>query len=488
MISILGLGPGSIESLTLGAVEILKKANKVYLRTEKHPTVAFLRSSNIEFTTFDDRYESYNSFDEVYESIAHTLIEEYKLCGDIVYAVPGHPLVAEKSVGLLIELCSEQKIPYEIKPAVSFIDSIMESLRIDPIEGIKIIDAFDLANQLPDRRTGIIITQMYNKLISTEVKLWLLKFYEDDAKVFFVRAAGVSEMETIREIPIYELDRQEDIDYLTSVYIPKNCGKKKDFYNLLQIMDTLRGDNGCPWDKEQTHESLKRYIIEESYEVVDAIENDDEDGIIEELGDVLFQIIFHARLGQEEGYFDINDVINGVCDKMILRHPHVFGNVEANTSNEVSVNWDKIKKEEKGFETYTEELKHVAKSLPALIRAEKIQKKASKVGFDWDKVEDAADKVLEELNEVKDVYKGNNMAKITEEVGDLIFAVVNVARFLDIDPEFALNYTIDKFVNRFEYIEETALSKGLHIEEMSLGEMDALWSQAKIFCTKNKKS
>lgn len=479
MIKIIGLGPGDKSALTLGAVETLKSGENIFLRTFKHPTVQYLDDINIVYNTFDDKYENSKSFEEVYNSIAEELIIAHSKYKQIVYAVPGHPLVAEKSVSILIEKCKSLNIEYELLPAVSFVDAIMESLKIDPIEGIKIIDAFDINNQLLDKRSGIIITQVYNKFIASEIKLALLDYYKDDTKIYFVRAAGVKDLEIVREIPLYELDRQEEIDYLTSIYIPKDLNNNKDFYDLLEIMKTLRGEDGCPWDREQTHESLKKYLIEESYEVIEAIENKNDDMLIEELGDVLLQVMFHAEIGNEEGFFNINDVIQSICNKMIERHPHVFGEADVENSNEVLNNWDKIKKKEKGFKTYTEEMKHIAKILPALIRAEKVQKKAAKVGFDWDKIEDAFEKVKEEFYEVKDVYKNNNREKILEEVGDLIFSVVNVARFLDIDPEFALNYTIDKFINRFDHIEQTAINKGLKLENMTLQEMDLLWEEAK---------
>jgi len=478
MIKIMGLGPGAKDALTIGALEVLKSASRIYIRTEKHPTVDYIRTLGIDFVTFDDKYEAGTSFDEVYDLIAQNLLSEQAKYGDIVYAVPGHPLVAERTVTILIKLCDEQNIEYEILPAVSFIDAMMESLKIDPVSGLRIIDSFDLKNQIGDRRSGVIITQVYNKLIASEVKLWLSQYYEDDSEIYFVRAAGVKGIEVIRKIPIYEIDRQTDIDYLTSLYIPKNT-KSKDFNDLLEIMDILRGAEGCPWDKEQSHESLKKYLVEECYEVLEAIDEKNDDMLIEELGDVLLQVVFHAKIGKEQGYFNINDVIAGICNKMIHRHPHVFGTETINTSEEVLTTWDKIKRDEKGFETYTEELKHVGKNLPSLMRAEKVQKKASKIGFDFDKVESAMDKVIEELKEVKDVYKSNNKAKILEEIGDLFFSVVNVARFLDIEPESALHCTIEKFIKRFDYMEKVSLERGMKLEEMSLNGMDSLWNEAK---------
>ena len=479
MLKIMGLGPGAYEALTIGALKELKNNKNIYFRTEKHPTVDFLKDEGIKFESYDHAYEKYDSFDDVYKYIAEDLITKIKDDEDLIYAVPGHPLVAEKSVVNLIGLCKENNIQYEVLPAVSFVDAMMEALQVDPIEGVKIIDAFDMKNQILDKRVGTIITQVYNNFIASEVKLRLLEGYEDDTEIIFVRAAGVEGLESIRKIPLYELDWQEDIDYLTSIYIPKDLGNKKDFQDLLDIIETLRNPGGCPWDREQTHESLKSALLEECYEVIDAIENEDEDALIEELGDVLLQVVFHASIGKEDGYFDIMDVIGGISNKMINRHPHVFGNEEANTSEQVLVNWDEIKKEEKGIKTLTEEMQNIAKSLPATTRAYKVQKKAKKVGFDWDDVNCAMDKVKEELNEIKEVYNCEDKSIIEGEVGDLLFACINVARFLEIDGELALDKTIKKFINRFSYIENEAIKNNKNLKDMTLEEMDKLWEEAK---------
>ncbi|GAA0087509.1 nucleoside triphosphate pyrophosphohydrolase [Clostridium perfringens] len=479
MLKIMGLGPGAYEALTIGALKELKNNKNIYFRTEKHPTVDFLKDEGIKFESYDHAYEKYDSFDDVYKYIAEDLITKIKDDEDLIYAVPGHPLVAEKSVINLIELCKENNVQYEVLPAVSFVDAMMEALQVDPIEGVKIIDAFDMKNQILDKRVGTIITQVYNNFIASEVKLRLLEGYEDDTEIIFVRAAGVEGLESIRKIPLYELDWQEDIDYLTSIYIPKDLGNKKDFQDLLDIIETLRNPGGCPWDREQTHESLKSALLEECYEVIDAIENEDEDALIEELGDVLLQVVFHASIGKEDGYFDIMDVIGGISNKMINRHPHVFGNEKANTSEQVLVNWDEIKKEEKGIKTLTEEMQNIAKSLPATTRAYKVQKKAKKVGFDWDDVNCAMDKVKEELNEIKEVYNCEDKSIIEGEVGDLLFACINVARFLEVDGELALDKTIKKFIKRFSYIENEAIKNNKNLKDMTLEEMDKLWEEAK---------
>ncbi len=479
MITVVGLGPGSKNALTIGVLEVLKNNSNIYFRTEKHPNVEYLKSLGVQFETCDKFYEKYDSFDDIYKAIAEELIKLHEEKGDLVYAVPGHPLVAEKSVTLLLNLCEENGIESKLMPSVSFIDAVIESLKLDPIEGVKIVDAFDIKDQIMDKRIGMVITQVYNKFIASETKLALCEYYKDDTDIIFVRAAGVEGLESIRTIKLYDLDRQEDIDYLTSIYIPKKPDETKDFQDLLSVMETLRGEEGCMWDLEQTHESLKRYLIEECYEVIEAIDEEDDEKLIEELGDVLLQVVFHAQIGKEDGYFNINDIIQGITNKMISRHPHIFSDVKVSSSKEVLDNWEDIKKKEKSMETYTDELNHVPKCLPGLMRAEKVQRKAGKVGFDWNDVEPAMEKVLEELQEIKDVYKGGEMSRIQEEVGDLIFATVNIARLLDIDPEFAVNYTIDKFIKRFQFIEESGIQKGLDMKSMTLDEMDALWEEAK---------
>lgn len=479
MIKILGLGPGSPEALTLGTLNELKSGKDIYLRTEKHPTVDYIKSMYIKVHTYDFAYDKFDSFDKVYQFIAEDLIKRHEIVDEVIYAVPGHPLVAERTVNILIQLCEAQGIPIEIVPAVSFIDVIIERLKIDPINGLKIIDAFDVENQRLDNNTGLIITQVYDKLISSAVKIRLLDYYHYDKEIYFVRAAGVKGEESIRKIPLYTLDRQTDIDYLTSLYIPKGGKENKGLSDLLEIMEKLRSEEGCPWDREQTHESLKRYLVEESYEVIEAIEEKNDEKIIEELGDVLLQVVFHAVIGKEEGYFNINDIINSISKKMIDRHPHVFGDTKVNNSKEVIINWEEIKGIEKGYDTVVDAMEHIAKSLPSLIRAEKVQSKAKKVGFDFDVVDGAMEKIIEEFYELKEVYKGSNEAIIEEEMGDLIFSCVNVARILGIDSELALNKTINKFIKRFRFIEDTARDKKVKLERMSLKEMDKLWNLSK---------
>ncbi|MEG2738965.1 nucleoside triphosphate pyrophosphohydrolase [Clostridium sp.] len=479
MIKIIGLGTGNIEDITVGTLKILETEKNIYFRTLNNPLISFIKEKNIKFKTYDHFYNKQLDLDEVHKNIAEDLVKLNKEVGDIVYGVPGHPLIGELSVELLIDICNKENIQYKIFQAVSFIDVIIEKLKIDPSEGLKIINSNNLSNQIIDKRNGIIITDIYNQFIASEVKLKLSEIYDDETSITFIKGAGIKGLESIREIKLYELDMQEDIDDITSIYVSKDLNGRKDIYDLIDLIDVLRGENGCPWDREQTHESIKNAIVEESYEVKDAIEKEDEYALIEELGDVLLHVVFHASIGKEDEYFNFTDVLEGIYKKMVFRHPHIFKD-DLISSEEVVQNWEEIKKEEKGFETMTDELNGIASALPALIRAHKVQNKARKVGFDFDNIKDVSEKVIEELKEVLDVYNIENRERITEEVGDLLFSCVNVARFLDVDEEEALNKTTDKFIRRFSYIEEESLKNGKKLGDMTLEEMDNLWNKAKI--------
>ena len=255
---------------------------------------------------------------------------------------------------------------------------------------------------------------------------------------------------------------------------------RKETYGLKDLEDIvsiLRAPGGCPWDGEQTHESLRRGLLEESCEVIEAIDEESPAHLQEELGDVLLQVVFHADIEREAGRFDLDAVADGGSKKLIFRHPHVFGDVKVQDSEEVLVNWDQLKRQEKSQETYTDTLTAVAKSLPALWRAEKVQKKAKKAGFDWPDAAGAMDKLSEELEELKEAIAQN--ANIQEELGDLLFAAVNVSRFLKADPEETLNAATGKFISRFAKVEQAALSQGKDMAQMSLSELDKLWEDAK---------
>lgn len=254
--------------------------------------------------------------------------------------------------------------------------------------------------------------------------------------------------------------------------------KRYTLEDLVEIIKRLRGEGGCPWDRVQTHASLREAMLEEAYEAVDAIERKDTENLKEELGDVLLQVVFHAALEEDEGSFTIEDVIEGICKKMVYRHPHVFGDTKADTADEVLVNWEQLKKKEKHITTQSQAIKEIPMALPALLRARKVQKKAAEVGFDFPDARRAMEKVREEISELTEAIEGN-LGTEEEEFGDFLFAVVNISRFFKINPEIALTKATKKFINRFEYVENSALSEGRKLSEMTLEEMDLLWDEAK---------
>ena len=270
---------------------------------------------------------------------------------------------------------------------------------------------------------------------------------------------------TITEIGVSMIDFKQKENY--------------DIYDLLKIMEHLRSEDGCPWDREQSHESIRSNVIEEAYEVADAIDSGSQEMLVEELGDLLLQVVFHARMDEEAGGFNFNDVCDGICKKLVYRHPHVFGDVNADTSDEVLKNWDALKKTEKKQESFTDTLNSVPKAFPALMRSQKVQKRAARAGFDFDNKSDVYDKVAEEMVELSDADTLADSKKVFEEYGDLLFSVVNLARFLNIDAEEALSASTDKFISRFEKVEKLANERNIDMPNTPITELDKLWDEAK---------
>ena len=480
-IEILGLGAGDLEQLPLGVYKKLINSKQIYLRTKEHPVVNELEKEDFHYISFDSIYEKHDQFEKVYEEIVETLLQMAQK-DSLIYAVPGHPLVAERTVQLLLERGPIVGVEIAIGGGQSFIDALFQALKIDPVEGFQLLDGTELNKNQLQLDQHILISQVYDQFVASNVKLTLMEKLPDDYEVYIVTAAG-SKDEVIKKVQLYELDRDFLLNNLTSVYVPPVKDEEillKNFTKLREIIAVLRGPNGCPWDKEQTHESLKKYLIEETYEVIDAISSGDIDHLIEELGDVLLQIMLHAQIGEDEGFFSIDEIIEGISAKMIRRHPHVFGEKEANNVQEVLQNWQEIKKEEKkGMEQSL--LEGVSTSLPNLLRAYELQKKAAKVGFDWKEITPALEKVKEELQEFENELNGTEEHKLLakKEFGDLLFSFVNVARFLDIHPEEALYETNEKFTRRFHFVEEKVKISGKTFEEHTLLELDGYWDQSK---------
>ncbi|MDU2064807.1 MAG: nucleoside triphosphate pyrophosphohydrolase [Sporomusaceae bacterium] len=478
-ITVVGLGAGPFEYLTVETLDYLTQATSLYLRTAIHPSVAGLRSRGISFETFDSAYHTGSSFEAVYDSIVAACIAKAQAGEAVVYAVPGSPLVAEQTVVLLRQAAVEANIPLTILPGMSFLEVLYAKLEIDPLAGLAILDGAKLDLNVAASGAALVISQVYNQQIASDVKLSLMDFYPDEHQVIFIRNLGLPD-EEIRPIFLYELDRQPVIDHLTSLYVPAIASRQKDFSltPLVDIMTKLRAQDGCPWDIEQTHSSLRRYMVEEVYEVLEAIDQEDAELLCEELGDLLLQIVFHARVAEESGAFSMQDVIDQVTEKMVRRHPHVFGSISVQDAAEVVLNWDQIKKLEKQGERPSQ-LDGIPGDLPSLLKAYKLQGKAKKVGFDWPHIDFVWQKVQEELAELKEAVAMGAQQAIEAELGDVLFSLVNLARFLQVEPETALNRTNQKFKSRFQFIEKRLAESQVLWENVTLDELDLLWEEAK---------
>ena len=475
-ITVVGLGPGDYRYITNEAARIIESADCLILRTAIHPTVEKLKERNIKFETYDDLYEKSSNFDELYEEIATDLIRKADEKRELVYAVPGSPLVAEKTVTILRDKAKEADISLNIIPGMSFFEIFLTRLGVDPICGVTIMDANDISLIPVDFPTSLIVTQIYDNKTASDAKLSLMEIFPDEYEIIYAHRLGCAD-ESIRKIPLFELDRQKDIDYLTSVYVPKKARTKFDLSPLTDIMRTLREPGGCPWDRKQTPKTLRQHILEEAYEVVEAIDLNDNDLLTEELGDLLLQIVFQARIAEEMGNFTMQDVINGITDKLVRRHPHIFGDIQVADAEEVLKNWEAIKREEKPERVSA--IDGIPKGMSALLAANKLQKKAADVGFDFENLNQVLGKCAEELDELKSAISSGKNDDIVSELGDMIFSIVNLSRFLKVNPETALLESNEKFSERFRFVEDCVNKAGGDFKKFSMDELDSFWEKAK---------
>lgn len=510
-IYVLGLGPG--DPLDLPGINLsLMRGREVYLRTCRHPLVPALEAAGVVVRSLDHFYEEAGSFEEVYGKMAGFLLDlAAKEKQPVLFAVPGNPLVGETVVFNLLSKAPGRGVLVRLWPAPSFLEAIYRLLRLDPTRGLLVLDSFQLGSSPLPVDTGLLIAQVYNRRVASEVKLSLMDYYPDDHQVTVLVAAGVPGSQRVLQVPLFELDRLEEIDHLTTVYVPPLSppagaeGQEEPSFGaaggepgeelavvtgeegepclldpLMEVMKRLLGPEGCPWDREQTHASLKKYLIEETYEVIDAIDEQNMHKLCEELGDLLLQVVFHASLAEARGDFTINQVIEGITEKLIRRHPHVFGDTRVENAGEVIRNWEAIKQGEGGGEAARRSLlAGVPRCLPSLQRAQKVQGKAALVGFDWPDAEGAAGKLKEEWEEVRAAWAAGDGKALALELGDLLFAAVNVARLLKVDAEEALRSAVDRFSRRFRFMEEEAARRGTDLRSLTLEELDGLWDMAK---------
>ena len=475
-IIIVGLGPGDPEQLTLEAHRALCEAGEVYVRTSRHPTIPHL-PGHLVISSFDHIYEEKPEFAQVYDEISRQVIALAQRDVGVCYAVPGDPMVAEATVQRLLSESAKLDLPLRIVSGLSFVEPTLAALGIDLLDGLQVLDAIEVGTRHhpplnPD--LPALLGQLYSRAIASDVKLTLMNLYPNDHRVHLVIAAGTGDQQVL-EIPLYELDRQESINHLCSLYIPP-LPRPGGLNTFLEIVAHLRSPEGCPWDQEQTHQTLRSTLLEETYEVLATLDDDDPRGLCEELGDLLLQIVLHTQIAVESSEFKMPDVAHHIIAKMRRRHPHVFAEVEVSGSAQVIQNWEKIKAAEREGKAQRSLLSGIPAALPSLARARALQERAARVGFDWPDIEGVIAKIREEVRELVQAHEEQKL----DELGDLLFSIVNLARWLAVDAEDALRTTSDRFSARFQTMEKLAAQAGQSLQELSLEEQDALWKQAKI--------
>lgn len=472
-ITIIGLGPGNPRHLTREAWEVLTSAKEVWLRTARHPTLAGL-PQDVTLHDFDALYEAAEDFDTVYQAIAHEVLLLGQRPEGVIYAVPGHPLVGEATVQQILAGARERGIAVRIVEGLSFVEPALTALGLDALAGLQIHDAIEIAaRHHPPLNPDLpaFIGQVYSRALASDLKLTLMNQYPDEHPVVLLIGLGTASQEVIH-LPLYELDRRE-VDHLTTLYVPP-VPQTGSFEALQETVAHLRAPDGCPWDREQTHESLRSELLEEAYEAVAAIEAEDMQGLCEELGDLLLEVLLQAQIATEEGDFKMVDVIAAVDAKLKRRHPHVWGNAVVEDEAALLQQWERIKKEERQGNGSL--LDGVPRALPALQQAYTYGKRAARVGFDWPDAEAVVQKIDEEIAEV---HAAQTAEERSAEVGDLLFAIVNWARHLQVDPEAALRQANERFARRFGALEALARERGLELGKMSIAQMDALWEEIK---------
>jgi len=464
-LTVVGLGPGNPRMITREAWDALETAGTVYLRTATHPAVAGL-PPDIELVSFDDSYERYSDFGDVYRAIVERLS---RLSPGAVYAVPGDPSVGEATVQGL----RQAGFKLRVIPGISFMEPSLAALGLDALDGLVIVDAIGLAAGHhppfpPD--LGALLCQLHSPFLAGELKLSLMNQYPEEHPVALIHRASLAD-ERVEWVKLYEIDRSDSIGDLTSLYVPA-LPLDSSFETLQNTVARLRAPDGCPWDREQTHQSLRKHLLEEAYEVLAALDEDDLGDLKEELGDLLLQIVLQVQIATEQSNFRMADVVAGIQVKLIRRHPHVFGDLQVSGIDQVLRNWEHFKEQETG----TGPLAGVPRSFPALAQAAELQGRASRLGFDWPSAAGVRVKVQEELDEIDAAADPQAQAR---EIGDLLFTVVNYARWLDADPESELRQANQRFRSRFDRMTALSREQGSRLEDLPPEEMNRLWEAVK---------
>lgn len=473
-ITLLGLGPGDPVMITREAWGWMSEIEVLHLRTRMHPTVANL-PDHLQLVSFDEIYEAEESFGVVYDAIVTEILRLGKTPKGVTYAVPGDPFVAEATCPEISRRAKAEDIPLQVIDGLSFLEPTFRLLGLEPFSDLILVDAMDLimrqTPRFPPSSPGL-VAQIYSKAVASEVKLTLMAAYPDDHPVCLVHGAGTME-EKVEGIPLYAIDRGDCLGLLSSLYVPP-LSHTASFESFQEVVAQLRAPDGCPWDRKQTHTSLRPYLLEEAYETLDALDRGDMKDLQEELGDLLLQIVLHAQIATEEGAFNIHHVLNGIGTKLIRRHPHVFSDVEVEDVSGVIQTWEAIKAEERQENGEPDKqglLDGVSQALPALLQAEEVIERVSRVAFDrLEKMGDQAhiQKLLESVMIIEETQR-------VEAFGELLLAVTSLAHSLNISAESALREALARFKTQFGSMEAHALAKGQSLVDISQKEKEELW-------------
>ncbi|MCP5096378.1 MAG: nucleoside triphosphate pyrophosphohydrolase [Chloroflexi bacterium] len=474
-IIVVGLGPGNGRLLTRAAWELLTSTEKVYFRTKRHPAVDDLPAT-VERISFDHLYESAEKFEDVYQQIVGELIA-LGADSDIVYAVPGHPFVGESTVTALVKKAEEANVAVSIEPGISFVEPMLTAVNIDILDGMQLFDAIELTSfHIPPLNPDVplMLAQVYSRLLASEVKMTLMTLYPDEHPVTLVHSAGTAD-EIVEAVPLYAIDRSEHINHLTSLYVSP-LPYAASLPALAETVAILRSPNGCPWDQEQTPQSMREGFLEEASEVLETLDQNDMDGLREELGDMFYHLVMQTQMATEMEDFRLSDVLAEIDAKLKYRHPHVWGDWEVADSDEVVSNWEMLKAAKKGESGSNSLVDNIPLTLPALARSQKIQNRVRKVGFDWPDISGVYDKLDEEVAELK---AAASLDERMLELGDILFVIVNLAKWMGVDAESALREANLRFGQRFRLLEQLVRERSLILSEMEIDDMESLWQEAK---------
>ena len=473
-ITIVTISTGDPRLLTQETIAALRVAKRRVLRTGRHPLAAWLAENGLAYDTLDTLYDASEDF-SAFNGAAAARLFALAREGDVLYAVPDPQ--TDATVAALYG-SAPADVPLTLLPGVSHADRCLALLGM-PSLGVRLYAAEDFRAARVSPGEALLLCELHSRECAGECKLRLMRLLPAETPVRFITGDAQGGLAAVA-IPLLELDRQPAYDHLSACHVPAvpmDGRARFDMDDLVAVMARLRAPDGCPWDREQTHESLLTYLLEECYEYVGAVRDGDIEHMYDELGDVLLQVVFHAEIARQHGDFDIEDVTTAIVQKMRERHTHIFGNAKADTAAQVLANWDAIKRSQRGIRSVAEAMDDVSGGLSAAMRADKVQRKAAKVGFDFPDAQAAMLKVHEEAQEVLECLASGEDPEL--ELGDLFFAVVNVCRLCHKNPDIALYTATNKFVTRFRNMENSIQKAGKSIEHLTLSEMDVYWEAEK---------